>query len=242
MQKIALLIALLLFILTGGWLCGTRTDSLKENYISYEADLKKQTVKLYWKDEKDQPFRSIGRLRSWVESRGQKLVFAMNAGMYKPGNTPLGLFIQEYRQLVPLDASFGSGNFYLKPNGVFYTTRDKKAFIQTTENFRSSTDIQFATQSGPMLLINGKIHPSFKRGSKNLNIRNGVGMLPGGKVIFAMSVEEVNFYDFAKYFMDLGCIDALYLDGLVSRTYLPERQWMQTDGDFGAIIGVTDSK
>jgi uncharacterized protein YigE (DUF2233 family) len=166
----------------------------------------------------------------------------MNAGMYKSDNTPQGLFIEEYRQIVPLDTSSGSGNFYLKPNGVFYTTKDKKAFIHTTENFRISNDIQFATQSGPMLLTNGKIHPSFKEGSKNRNIRNGVGILPSGKVIFAMSEEKVNLYDFAKYFMDLGCVDALYLDGLVSRTYLPERQWVQTDGNFGAIIAVTDSK
>jgi uncharacterized protein YigE (DUF2233 family) len=222
--------------------CGTRTASLSENYISYEVDVKKQALKLYWKDDNDQPFRSIGNLKFWTESKGQKLVFAMNAGMYKSDNTPQGLFIEEYRQIVPLDTSSGSGNFYLKPNGVFYTTKDKKAFIHTTENFRISNDIQFATQSGPMLLTNGKIHPSFKKSSKNLNIRNGVGILPRGTVIFAMSKEEVNLYDFAKYFMNLGCLDALYLDGLVSRTYLPEQQWVQTDGNFGAIIAVTENK
>ncbi|HXB14083.1 MAG TPA: phosphodiester glycosidase family protein, partial [Bacteroidia bacterium] len=77
-------------------------------------------------------------------------------------------------------------------------------------------------------------------GSKNLNIRNGVGILPDGKVVFAMSKSEINFYDFAEYFKNLGCRNALYLDGFVSRAYLPEQNWIQTDGDFGVLIGITE--
>lgn len=90
-----------------------------------------------------------------------------------------------------------------------------------------------------MLVIDGAIHPAFKQGSANLNIRNGVGILPDGKIIFAMSRQEINLYDFAQYFQSLGCKNALYLDGFVSRTYLPEKNWTQTDGNFGVIIGVT---
>jgi uncharacterized protein YigE (DUF2233 family) len=29
----------------------------------------------------------------------------------------------------------------------------------------------------------------------------------------------------------------LYLDGFVSRMYLPAENWLQTDGDFGVMIG-----
>jgi uncharacterized protein YigE (DUF2233 family) len=90
-----------------------------------------------------------------------------------------------------------------------------------------------------MLVIDGKIHPEFKEGSKNVNIRNGVGILPDNRIVFAMSKSEINFYDFANYFKSLGCKNALYLDGFVSRTYLPEQNWTQTDGNFGVIIGVT---
>jgi uncharacterized protein YigE (DUF2233 family) len=93
-----------------------------------------------------------------------------------------------------------------------------------------------------MLLINGKMHPGFNKGSTNLNIRNGVGILPDKRIIFAMSKREINFYDFATYFKNKGCKNALYLDGLVSRTYLPEKRWIQTDGNFGVMIGVTTSK
>ncbi len=90
-----------------------------------------------------------------------------------------------------------------------------------------------------MLVIDGQIHQAFKKGSINLNIRNGVGILPDNRVIFAMSKQEVNFYDFAEFFMSMGCKNALYLDGFVSRTYLPEENWQQLDGNFGVIIGVT---
>ena len=93
-----------------------------------------------------------------------------------------------------------------------------------------------------MLLVDGEIHPAFHKSSANLNIRNGVGVLPNNKVVFAMSKEPISFYEFANYFKSLGCRNALYLDGLVSRTYLPEKNWVQTDGDFGVIIGIAVGK
>ena len=113
--------------------------------------------------------------------------------------------------------------------------------MQTTD-FKDNGEIKYATQSGPMLVIDGQVHSSFKDGSTNLNIRNGVGILPDNKVIFAMSKTEINFYDFAKYFQSLGCKNALYLDGFVSRTYLPEKKWTQTDGNFVVMICLTKKK
>jgi uncharacterized protein YigE (DUF2233 family) len=139
----------------------------------------------------------------------------------------------------PLNTKSGNGNFYLKPNGVFYITTDNAPVICDTKDFNNNGKIKYATQSGPMLVIDGKIHTEFKEGSKNLNIRNGVGILPDNSVVFAMSKIEINFYDFANYFKRMGCKNALYLDGFVSRTYLPEQNWTQTDGNFGVLIGVT---
>lgn len=163
----------------------------------------------------------------------------MIAGMYLNEKSPLGLFIQEQQTLKPLDTTSGNGNFYLKPNGVFYTTKENKAFICNTEDFSSKNNIQYATQSRPLLLIDNKIHKAFKQGSSYVNIRNGVGILPYNKVLFVMSKKEVNLYDFTNYFFDAACKNALYLDAFVSRTYLPDKNWVQTDGNFGVIIGVT---
>ena len=162
--------------------------------------------------------------------------------MFKKDYSPQGLFIENNKTLAVLDRANGNGNFYLKPNGVFYITNDNIPFVSKTSDFLDNGKIKYATQSGPMLVIDGKIHSEFKDGSTNLNIRNGVGILPNNKVVFAMSKMEINLYDFAKYFQSLGCKNALYLDGFVSRTYLPEKNWTNTDGDFGVLIGVTVKK
>ena len=153
--------------------------------------------------------------------------------------TPLGLYIENKQQVRPLNKARGSGNFYLQPNGVFYITSDNKAAVCQTKDFTNNGKVKYATQSGPLLVVDGEINSVFTKGSSNTNIRNGVGVLPNGEVVFAMSKSLINFYDFAKYFQDMGCKYALYLDGFVSRTYLPEKNWSQTDGDFGVIIGVT---
>jgi uncharacterized protein YigE (DUF2233 family) len=137
-----------------------------------------------------------------------------------------------------LNKRSGTGNFYLKPNGVFYIDSENDPVICATEKFIDNGKIKFATQSGPMLVIDGAIHPVFEQGSKNVNIRNGVGILPNNKLLFAMSKKEINFYDFANYFKNAGCKNALYLDGFVCRSFLPEKNWVQLDGNFGVIIGV----
>ncbi|WP_243651302.1 phosphodiester glycosidase family protein [Hymenobacter gummosus] len=206
-------------------------------FVSYRADPRR--LALYWHDEHGQPLRSLGRLRGWLAGQQKTLVFATNGGMYRAGNAPVGLFIQAGKVVTPLDTAAGTGNFYLRPNGVFYLTADGRAAVCRTQDFRPSGRIRYATQSGPMLVIDGRIHPAFQPGSKNLNVRNGVGLLPDGRVLLAMSKQPVSFYEFARYFQQQGCRQALYLDGFVSRTYLPAAGWRQTDGDFGVIIGVT---
>jgi uncharacterized protein YigE (DUF2233 family) len=205
-------------------------------FLSFVAE--PSSVKFYWKDDTGQIFRSIQNLKSFIETKNLELKFAMNGGMYMKDNSPQGLYIENNVTLIPLDTLSGTGNFYLKPNGVFYLTKDNRAVVCETDKFTDNGQINFATQSGPMLLIDGEIHPAFKKGSKNLNIRNGVGILPDNKVVFAVSKEEVNFYDFAEYFKNMNCKNALYLDGFVSRAYLPEQNWKQLDGNFGVIIGV----
>jgi uncharacterized protein YigE (DUF2233 family) len=213
-------------------------QSADDRFISYTTA--PRAVALYWKDTHDQPLRSLQRLKQYIEKQGKTLVFGMNAGMYRPDNSPQGLFMDKGMIRHALDTLSGDGNFYMKPNGVFYTTTGHHAGVCTTPRFAPHDSIVFATQSGPMLLIDGAIHPAFKKGSANLNIRNGVGILPDGRVLFAMSKEPVNFYDFASFFQDKGCRNALYLDGFVSRTYLPSATWVQLDGNFGVMIGVTE--
>jgi len=238
-KRVLFLLSTLVLLAAGLIAFTVSKDSGNDKILSYTVDTKSQDLQLYWKDDKGIILKSIQNLKTFVESKQTTLLFAMNAGMYKQDNSPQGLFIQKGKVLSPLDTSKGNGNFYLKPNGVFYITINNTPVVCNTTAFSDNGKIKYATQSGPMLVINGDINPAFKNGSTNLNIRNGVGILPDNKVIFAMSKAEINFYDFADYFKKLGCKSALYLDGFVSRTYLPEKNWVQVDGNFGVIIGVT---
>jgi len=195
-----------------------------DDFVVYKANPQNTNIQLYWKDDKGQLLKSLQALKNFTEKRGDKLLFAMNAGMYKTDHAALGLFIQDGKIISPINSATGKGNFYLQPNGIFYITTNNLAGICCTGDFIHYNNIRYATQSGPMLLIKGKINAAFKEGSSNLNIRNGVGITPNKDLLFVMSKQPINLYDFAAFFKNAGCTDALYLDGFVSRTYLPEKK------------------
>lgn len=235
-----IIILILLTSITIFFFC--KKDKVDDNrFISYTINPTKQHLQFYWKNDSNKNFRTIDNLRRWLLKNNKKLLFAMNGGMYNYDNSPQGLYIENNKTLSELDTLNGNGNFYLKPNGILYITKTNSPVICKATDFIKDPNIKFATQSGPMLVIDGQIHPALIKGSTNLYVRNGVGILPRNRIIFAMSKKEINFYDFANYFKNIGCTNALYLDGYVSRTYLPEKNWIQTDGDFGIIIGICDN-
>lgn len=202
------------------------------NVTSYEVDLKKEKVKLVWKNPKNQIYSSLGN----VLKSNPSYTLIMNAGMYTTTQAPLGLYIENGKTLKQINKKQTAyGNFYMQPNGVFYIEKGTPKVIQT-KDFKQTQKIEFATQSGPMLLINGKYHPKFMKGSTNLNIRNGVGILPNGNPIFAISKGPINFYDFATFFKEKGCVNALYLDGAVSRAYIPSEGLNNKGGKFGVMV------
>lgn len=212
----------------------------EEVYVTFEANSKDHTIQLFYKDGAGERYGSLGKLQSSLREDSMELVFAMNAGMYMEDRQPLGLYIESGKEIRPLNQrNSSSGNFYLMPNGVFAIDKQGKMSVCQTEDFHLLQDIAFATQSGPMLLINGELHPAFNKGSSNLNIRNGVGILPNGNLLCVMSKQPGNFYDFASLFASKGCQNALYLDGFVSKVYYPEGEWVQKGGNFGAIIAIT---
>lgn len=206
--------------------------------ISYIIDPVNENLHFFYQDAAGNNYGSFKNLKAELARNNEKLLFAMNGGMYTKQGKPQGLYIENGQIITPLDTlQNGYGNFYLQPNGVFYLTNNHQAVIATTKKLKQLENIKYATQSGPMLVIDGALHPKFNEGSANVHIRNGVGLLPDGKLLFAMSKEKMNFYDFATFFQENGCKNALYLDGFVSRMYLPAKDWEQMDGNFGVIIG-----
>lgn len=212
-----------------------------DSVLTYKVNPSEQELKFYWKDSSDNAYYNYSTLKDHLAHEGKELIFAMNGGIFTKDHQPLGLYIENGQVLKPVNKIQSAyGNFYLQPNGIFYITNDKKAFVTTSDQFKLSKSIQYATQSGPMLVIDGKIHSKFTKGSDNLNIKNGVGILPNGNILFAMSTEKVSLYDFASYFKKAGCKNALYLDGAISETYLPEKEYNNPKGTFIIMIGVTE--
>lgn len=191
---------------------------------------------MYYQDESGQAFETFKKLQTHLSEQNEKLVFAMNGGMFTPKGEPAGLYIEKGKRIKDINRNEGPGNFHLMPNGVFYLTTGKEAIVVQSDSFTANGSIEYATQSGPMLLIDGEVHTAFNEGSKNRYIRNGVGILPNGKVLFAISNKAINFWDFAHFFKKNGCENALYLDGAISQCYLPEKGLQNLGGKFGVII------
>ncbi|WPQ66272.1 phosphodiester glycosidase family protein [Chitinophaga sancti] len=209
----------------------------QQEYDAIIVDPTKEVIRMHWLDDKGIPYKNIAAVK---QASGKDILMITNGGMFQPGNVPVGLYIENGKTIRPLDTAQNKpGNFYLLPNGVFYTDKEG-AHVSTTSSFKNK-DISYATQSGPMLVIDGNIHPLFKQGSENVNLRSGVGIMPDGKVVFIISKSnQTNFYEFASIFKEkFECKNALYLDGVISKMYLKGNRKEDVGGDFGVMIAVS---
>jgi uncharacterized protein YigE (DUF2233 family) len=208
---------------------------------SVVIDPKVTPITMYNLDDSGHAIGNIGKLKAFVESKSQHLRFAMNSGMYMEDLRPLGLYIENGRTIRKLiTKTKGYGNFYLQPNGVFGIDGHGEAFIVTTGAYGDRAGVRYATQSGPMLVVDGAINDAFTKGSANVQIRNGVGILPDGKTLFAITRTPMNLYDFSLVFQQHGCANALFLDGAISRTYMPSEGVEQMNGALGVLIAVVE--
>ena len=166
-------------------------------------------------------------------------MFAMNAGMFEQDQSPVGLYVENRRKLHGADTRAGPSNFHLKPNGVFWVGDGVAGVTETARFLADPPAARYATQSGPMLVVDGKIHPKIKPSGASEKIRNGVGACDRGAVVFAIADEPVNFDTFARLFRDgLSCQNALFLDGSVSSLYAPELNRDDELTPIGPIVGV----
>ena len=164
----------------------------------------------------------------------------MKISMYHPDRSPVGLYVEDQHEMSRLVRSAGPGNFGLLPNGVFCIT-DARFVVQETLAFDTARpDCRFASQSGPLLVMAGVLHPRFLTGSESRYVRNGVGVSQEGQTAwFVQSDRAVSFHDFARFFRDgLGAPDALYFDGNISRLYAPELGRDDIGFPMGPMVGL----
>lgn len=204
------------------------------------VDVASQRIELFLDDEGGERFGDFRAVERALAGRGERLLVAMNAGMFHPDRSPVGLYVEDGIERARLITTDGPGNFGLLPNGVFCLLDEGAAVIESRAFARDRPDCRAATQSGPMLVIGGALHPRFLPQSDSLNIRNGVGVTADGRTVWlAISNERVNFHTFARLFRDgLGTPDALYLDGRVSRLWAPEAGRRDFGTSMGPILGV----
>jgi uncharacterized protein YigE (DUF2233 family) len=233
------------------WTCGTRAaaaapcralEDAGASFTVCEFDARQSAIRLFLRDGKGEVYGGFSRLADDLSANGEKLVFAMNAGMYGEDYAPVGLYVERGKLAHPANVAAGSGNFHMKPNGVFWVDGARAGVTETGRFLKSRAHPAFATQSGPMLLIGGRVNPRIHESGTSEKFRNGVGVADGHFVYFAISNQPVTFHQFADFFRDrLKCPDALFLDGgSASAIYAPEIARHDRFHPMGPLVGVVE--
>jgi uncharacterized protein YigE (DUF2233 family) len=184
------------------------------SYTACDVDVRRHVIKLFWKQASGTPYRYLRALPQSLNAPAARLVFATNAGMYHPDYRPVGLYVENGRELVRASTKSGPGNFHMKPNGIFFVLGDKAGILETSAYLKQQPRPDMATQSGPMLVIDGRLHPRFVRYGASRKPRTGVGVRDANTVVFVISDDAVSLEEFARMFRDsLHCRNALFLDG-----------------------------
>ena len=183
--------------------------------------------------------RSFASLQAALGGRAEEVAFAMNAGMFDDQGRPIGLMIEDGREVHRINRREGGGNFHLMPNGVFLVRKDGSADVVESSRYEPSPDITFATQSGPMLLIDGKLHPKFEADGQSRFTRNAVGITAGRKPVFVISESAVSFGKLARFLRDRHQVrNALFFDGSVSSLWNPANSRMDSFAELGPMVVV----
>lgn len=223
--------------------------TLTHNKKTFQAvEVKAEKTNLYWKDEQGRPYQNFSRLKNTLQKQQQTVKVMMNAGIYGSNHQPAGLHIENFKQQHAINQRPGKGNFHLQPNGVFYLTRHNEPAVISTADFLKKypqapeKHLRLATQSGPMLLINGKINPIFNPQSNSLYSRNGVCVTKDKHLLFlaTQGFSKSNFYDFSVAAKQFGCNNALYLDGHLSKLFIKGKNSLFHLGLFVGILAELD--
>jgi len=204
-----------------------------------EADPASDDLRLWLRREDGSVYGTFDRVAADLRESGLSLVFAMNGGMYHDDRRPVGHFLDTRGEAQRVITTAGPGNFGLLPNAVFCIGDGWAEVIESRAYAADPPACHYASQSGPMLVIEGALHPRFLPGSTSRFVRNGVGVTADGRVVAAISNAPVSFHRFARFFRDaLGAPNAMYFDGKVSRLYAPALGRHDLGFPMGPIFGL----
>ncbi len=244
-MKLLTPVLLCLATLTGGSqacaLTCQQVDHLGNSYTVCEVDAATDDLRLFLRDDMGEILGQFSDVAQSLTNRNY-LAFAMNAGMYHPNRAPVGLYVENSIEFSKLLTKPSKGNFGMLPNGVFCIRSKRIDVFETLTYVGRKPNCRYASQSGPMLVINGNLHHRFLPKSTSRYIRNGVGTSENGsRAAFAISNNKVTFYEFALLFKEvLATPNALYFDGKVSRLHAPSLNRSDAGFWMGPIVGVID--
>ena len=207
-----------------------------------EADAQTEEIRLFLNGPEGALYGHLSAIAAQLATQDARLSFAMNGGMYHDDRSPVGHYVEDRKEQMRVIPNAGPGNFGLLPNGIFCIREDRADVIETLDYVDTAPDCLHATQSGPMLVIDGELHPRFLPDSTSRYIRNGVGTDPDGRrVVFAISNDAVTFHEFGRLFREeLDVANALFLDGNISRLYAPQLDRSDFGWRLGPIIGIVE--
>lgn len=208
-------------------------------FTSCRYDRRRDEIALFLDGPDRRALRSFDALGTSLGARAMRLRFAMNAGMYDEDGHPIGLYVEDGRERHAINRQRGPGNFHLLPNGVFTVAADGRPAVLPSSRYHPAGAPRWATQSGPMLVIDGRLHPAIRDNGPSLHIRNGVGVDGADTAWFVISDDAVSFGRMARFFRDvLNCRNALYLDGSVSSLWDRPGGRRDTNAGLGPLIAV----
>lgn len=233
-----------MFLSQSAWAVECRTTEYADTAFTLcEVDATSEQIDLFLKDDSGNVYGQFFAVDRALAATGKRLGFAMNAGMYHDDRAPVGHYLENGQEQMRVISNPGPGNFGMLPNGVFCIRKSRADVIETLNYLETAPACIHATQSGPMLVTDGALHPRFLKGGTSKYIRNGVGTTRDGlRVVFAISEEPVNFYTFGNLFKEhLDLPNALYFDGNVSRIYAPDINRNDIGFQLGPIVGVVEN-
>lgn len=210
------------------------------SYTVCTFDASRTQISVHWRDGAGKPYGTLEAIRQHFVRTGKVFLFAMNGGMYREDLSPVGYHVEARRKIRHANTRRGPGNFHMLPNGIFYVDKGRAGVMETRAFLRRNRRPSFATQSGPMLVIDGRIHPRFNPTSVHRKLRSGVGVSRDGRTVyFAISEDVVTFYNFAKLFeVKLNAPNALFLDGGSVPQMLAPGLSRRNFGPVGPIVAV----
>ncbi len=177
-----------------------------------------QALSLHWR-RGGRPYGTLDALRADLLRQGRCPLFLSNAGIYGTNGAPLGLHVEAGKVLKGLNRSKGTGNFFWQ-SGVFAIRRGKPEIVPRS-TWRGAAGVSLATQSGPLLVLNGK-RTSAGRASANGYSRSAVVIYRDGRLGFVHSRWASSFAALVDRAARPGPIrHMLYLDGSINDWWQP---------------------